>query len=323
MTEFRNDKLLSALKEADSILLCSHVSPDGDTIGSVLALAFMLEDMGKKVTCACADPVPGSLHFLPCWEMFVRPEDIEGMKFDCAVAVDAADEGRLGPLAKPFRKAPVQLQIDHHGTNPGYAMENEVDAKASATGCIIWRLMKAFGCEITEEYAEALYVAINSDTGNFCFENTNEECFECMTDLMKSGLKLNIIARNLNLLREVPHLRLLGRALGTLNISADGRIAGMMLRKHDYIDCDAPREYNSKIVNYAMDIPGVEMAYLADETDEGTKFSLRAQPPRNVAVIATEFGGGGHILAAGCRIRGKMIDEAAEMIEHRMQEQLE
>lgn len=323
MIEFRNDKLLSAVKKAGSFLLCTHISPDGDAIGSTLATAFMLEDMGKKVTVACADPVPSKLHFLPCWEMFVRPEDLVGLKFDCAIAIDCADEDRMGPCKAYYRKAPVRLQIDHHGTNPLYAMENEVDEHAAAAGCIVWRMIRKLGMPVEKEYAQALYTAISSDTGNFCFENTNVECFECMANLMNSGLRINELARELHLLREVPHLRLLSRALSTLELSADGRIAGMKLRKHDYLDCDAAHEHSDKIVNYAMDIPGVVMAYLGDELNDGCKFSLRAQPPYDVSAIAARFGGGGHVLAAGCRMKDTLLDEACDNIESAMLEQLE
>lgn len=322
MLQFKNDKLLSAVKKADSFLLCTHVSPDGDAIGSTLAMAFFLEDMGKKVTVACSDPVPYRMHFLPCWEMFVRPEELEGKKFDCAIAIDCAEESRMGACRFAYNKAPVRLQIDHHGTNPLYAMENEVDGTAAAAGCIIWRFAKALDLEITKDHAACLYTAISSDTGNFCFENTGSECFECIADLIDHGLSINEVARPLHLIREVPHVRLLAKALDSLKLCGDGKIAGMKLQKKDYLDCDAAHEHSDKIVNYAMDLEGVVLAYMADDTMRGgTKFSLRAQPPYNVAKIAQKFGGGGHVLAAGCTMDAPM-DEAIELIENAMLEQL-
>lgn len=322
MKGFLNNDLLSAVKKADSFLLCTHISPDGDAIGSTLALGFMLESLGKKVTVACNDPVPFRMHFLPDWEWFVRPEDLTGMKFDAAIAVDAADEGRMGSCAYHYKKVPVRMQIDHHGTNPMYAMYNEVDENAAAAGCIVWRFAKAMEIAITPQIAQCLYTAISSDTGNFCFENTTAECFECMTDLMNNGLNINDTARPLHLLREVPHVKLLSRALESLRFIADGKIACMCLRRRDYLECDAGNEHSDKIVNYAMDLPGVEMCYLADETEKGSKFSLRAQPPRNVSVIAQKFGGGGHVLAAGCRTT-MALDEAMFEMEQAMLEQLE
>lgn len=201
MKAFENEALLAAVKNANSFLLCTHISPDGDAIGSTLALGLLLESMGKKVTVSCADPVPFRLHFLSDWEWFCRPEDLEGLKFDAAIAVDAADMGRMGGCQRFFSKAPVRLQIDHHGTNPLYAMENEVDATASAAGCIVWRFAKTMGLEITRQIAECLYTAISSDTGNFCFENTNAECFECAAELVRCGLNINETARPLHLLR--------------------------------------------------------------------------------------------------------------------------
>lgn len=322
MPEFRNEKLLSAVRKADSFLLCTHIAPDGDAIGSSLALAFMLEDMGKKVTIACADPVPSRLHFLPCWEMFERPEKLEGQSFSCAIAVDCADEGRLGGCERYYNKVPVRLQIDHHGTNPLYAQENEVDASASAAGCIVWRMMKALQVPVQKEHAEALYTAISSDTGNFCFENTNAECFECMQELINAGLRINEVARPLHLLREIPAVHLLSKALDSLTFEAEGRIAYMRLYRRDYLACNAGNEHNSKIVNYAMDIPGVEMSFVADETKDGIKFSIRAQPPHDVSVVASAFGGGGHKLAAGCMMKNAMMDEACDRMLEKMLEQL-
>ena len=323
MKIFQNDRLIEAVRKAGNILLCTHVSPDGDAIGSTLALGLMLESMGKKVTVSCADPVPSRMHFLSDWEWFCRPEDLEGMKFDTAIAVDAADAGRMGGCQRYYMKAPVRLQIDHHGTNPLYAQENEVDEHAAAAGCIVWRFAQKAGIKLTKEMSECLYTAISSDTGNFCFENTDDECFDITADLVRHGLSINDTARPLHLLREIPHVKLLAKALESLYFIGDGKIACMCLRKHHYLECDAGHEHADKIVNYAIDLPGVEMCFLADETDRGAKFSLRAQPPRDVACVASRFGGGGHVLAAGCRMSDTPFDTAVSEMEEALLEQLQ
>lgn len=317
------EEMLSALKGANSILLCTHISPDGDAIGSTLAMGMALEGMGKKVTYACQDPVPGYLRFLPGWEKFIQAEALEGKKFDAALAIDASDLGRQGKIGVYYQGAPVTLQIDHHVTNPLYAAHNFVDGDAAASGCLIGRMLDALGAAITKEMAVCLYAAISTDTGNFCFKNTDGEAFYWASRLMEAGLDLNDAARRLHLMREEAHVRLLGRALLSLRIFGNGKCACMRLTHQDYLDAGAGPEHTDKIVNYALDLPGVEMAYLADERKIGeTKVSLRAQPPRDVASIARQLGGGGHVLAAGCR--GEMpLDEMCALLEKAFLAQIE
>ena len=148
--------MLSALQNANSILLCTHISPDGDAIGSTLAMGLALEGMGKHITLACQDPVPGYLHFLAGWQRFIQAEALEGKKFDAALAIDASDMGRMGKLGVYYQGAPVTLQIDHHMTNPHYAAHNFVDGEAAASGCLIGRMLDALGIAITKEMATCL-----------------------------------------------------------------------------------------------------------------------------------------------------------------------
>lgn len=295
--------MLSALQNANSILLCTHISPDGDAIGATLAMGHALRAMGKRTLLACADPVPARLRLLPGADAFVTAQALERAQYDAALAIDAADEGRLGDCAAFYFRAPVRLQIDHHPTNPLYAMENAVDGDAAAAGCVVYRALKKLGAAITHEIAQCLYCAISLDTGNFCFRNTTAEAFDIMAELMRSGLDIDTMARPLHLMREAPHVLLLGRALNTLRLFAGGKCACMCLTAEDYRTAGALPEHSDGIVNYAINLPGVEMAYLADARKrEETKVSLRATARYDVADIAARFGGGGHAMAAGCRI---------------------
>lgn len=315
--------LVEALRKARNILLCTHINPDGDAIGSTLAMGLVLQAMGKEVTFACHHPVPGYLAFLPHGGCFVLPEALEGWAFDTALAIDCADASRMGDCWGYYEKVPVTLQIDHHPTNPLYARVNMVDGNAAASGCMVMRVLDAMDAAITADMAQCLYTAISTDTGNFCFKNTDAEAFACAARLMKEGLNLNECARQLHLLKSEPHVRLLGRALNSLRIFGNGKCAGMRLTLQDYEAAGAGAEHCDKIVNYAMDLPGVEMAYLADEKNGGmVKVSLRAQPPRNVARIAQKFGGGGHVLAAGCRYK-TTLKEMCAALETEMCSQLE
>lgn len=320
---FGTPSLADALKKAQKILLCTHINPDGDAIGSTLAVCHALKKMGKDAVPCCADPVPGKLMMLPGAEWFMQPEEVKEEGFDLAFALDAADEGRMGHARALFEKAPVTVQVDHHPTNPLYAQVNAVDGDAAASGCVVYRLLVHMGMEITLDIAKCLYAAISTDTGNFSFENTDGEAFAIVAELVRAGLPLNEMSRNLFLLQEEAHIRLLGRALNTLRIFGHGKCACMQLTPADYQAAHATGEHSDGIVNYAMNLWGVKMAYLADEKEDGmVKVSLRALPPYNVAKVAQKFGGGGHVLAAGCRYQMK-LEEMCAALEKEMCSQLE
>lgn len=316
-------EMLSALQNANSILLCTHAQPDGDAIGSTLAMGLGLRFLGKEVTLLDADPVPAQMRFLPGAEDFVQPEAVRGKAFDAALAIDTATVELLGASKDAFFAAPVTLVMDHHPDNPRYAKINVVDGKASAAGCIVRRCLKALHIPLTKEIAASLYCALSTDTGNFRFHNTNAETFSIMAELMETGFDLPAVARPIHQLREEPHARLLGRALASLKIFAGGKCACMRLTQADYQVAGALPEHNTNIVNYALDIPGVEMAFLAEERENGiVKASLRAVPPWNVAEIAKAFGGGGHKLAAGLRLPGT-LDALCAALEEKMLKALE
>lgn len=322
MKQIEQKEMLSALKNANSILLCTHVNPDGDAIGSMLAMGAGLKALGKQVAMACADPVPGNLMFLPGADAVVGAEALAGKTFDAAMNIDVADAGRAGACGEAFARAPVRLQIDHHPTNPFYAQINEVDGTAPAAGSIVYRALQALGIPVTAEMALCLYCAISTDTGNFCFPSTDDEAFEIMAALMRCGLDIGGAARRIHLIREKQHVLLLGRALQTLHFFCGGKCAGMRLTKEDYRAAGALPEHSSNIVNYAIDLPGVEMAYLADGVQDGvTKCSLRGVAGRDVSVIARKFGGGGHVLAAGLR-RPIGMEELCAAIEAEMRRQM-
>ena len=263
------------------------------------------------------------MRFLPGADGFVQPDAVAGKAFDAALALDTATVELLGSCKAAFFAAPVTLLMDHHPDNPRYAVCSVVDGGASAAGCVVYRCLRALNIPLTQEIAACLYCAISTDTGNFRYQNTNAEAFSIMAELINAGLDLPAVARPIHQLREEPHLRLLGRAIASLKIFAGGKCACMRLTKADYQAAQALPEHNSGIVNYAIDIPGVEMAFLAEERENGqVKASLRAIPPWNVAEIARTFGGGGHKLAAGLRLPGTLDGLCAEL-EAKMQKTLE
>ncbi len=306
--------LLAAIREAGRILLCAHVSPDGDTIGSMLALRGALLKMGKQVEAVCADEVPELLMFLSGAAEVRKPAPLKEKSFDLAIAVDVSDRLRLGDSAPLFFAADHTAQIDHHGTNPGYAAINVISAHASATGVLIYELIHSLGVDLDTDIAISLYTAIATDTGNFSFDNTTSDAFLVMAELMAYGLPIAGLNRALFRERSREQVLVLARALSTLTFYHGGKISGMQLTQADLDACGARPEHAESIVNYGIDIAGVQMAFLAREVDGGTKFSLRAAEGCNVASLAAGFGGGGHALASGCTMNGKLPATAQIMI---------
>jgi len=319
MTTIRNDRyqqddVLSAILSAGSVLLFGHVNPDGDTLGSVLALKVRLERMGKRVQAMVDGFVPSRLAFLPGANQLLTA-DATPEAFDLAVAVDVASIDRLGKFESIFAAAEKTVVIDHHGTNAGYAQINMIDGDAPAAAILVYRLLEQMDMPLSREEAICLYTALSTDTGNFIYDSTNAESFALMGKLMEAGLPLPEYSRRLFRQKEVPFVRLLAQVLPSLRIIADGRIAGLQLTMEQMQRAGANGGHTDGIVDYAIDLEGVGIAYFAREIEGGkVKVSLRALEPYAVDQIAARFGGGGHKLAAGLTLSMPMA-EAIRTIE--------
>ncbi len=317
-----NDLLLSALKNADNFMLCTHVRPDGDAIGSLLAAGRMLEKMGKRCVLVSADGVPDKMLCLPGAQSVIRPEQVGDAMFDLALAVDVSDEKRMGAALEIFSRAKTTVQIDHHPTNPEYAMHNAVDTQACATGELIAALYEEMHVPLDADTAFQLYCAICSDSGNFCFNSVRPYTFACMEKLMRAGLDIASAARQLFMTHSRAHAAALGRALSSMQYFAQGQATCMHLTREDKIDCGATDEDLHGIVNEGLYLDGVKMTFMADETDEGWKYSLRALPGYDIMDIAASLGGGGHKLAAGCTVNAP-YEETAAVIMAAMEKKLQ
>jgi len=321
-TQMRNDlpaqELLSTLNNADSVLLLGHVAPDGDALGSVLALGDYLISKGKKVRMAVDGVVPENLLFLPRVKELLLSCELEYIQGELAVAVDTADEGRLGCYKDIFLRAEKKLVIDHHGTNPGFGNINWVDGKSPAAAVLVWRLLNALGAEITRDQALCLYTALSTDTGNFIYESVNGECFRMMGQLMEAGLELAQYSRILFRQKREGFVRLLAETLPTLQLVDEGRIASLSTSQASFNKIGVPDNETDGVVDYAIDLKGVGMAFYAHEKANGDiKFSLRSLPPYRVDRLAVSFGGGGHAQAAGCTMHCPLT-EAVDLMQAAM-----
>lgn len=312
------EALPQAIGRAERIAIVAHVNPDGDTIGSALALRLALLAMGKRAEVFCQDKVPDQLLFLPGAERVRMPRDLrDDEMFDLLLPLDVSDERRLGEAAVLMGRCADSAQVDHHATNPGYCRVNVVDGEACATSVMVHALIGALNVPLDRDMGMCLYVGISTDTGNFSFPNTDAEAFDIMARLMELQLPLARMNRRLFLERSKPQLLLLRAALNSLQFFHDDEIAVMMLSRQDFERCGALPEHADAIVNYGLDVQGVKLALLARETDAPghVKMSLRALAPCSVDGIASAFGGGGHALAAGCSMEGTLGSCTAQVLE--------
>ena len=308
------EAIAEAIRSARRIAVCSHVNPDGDTLGCAAAMRLALLEMGKEVTLFCDGKVPDCLAFLPGADLFRVPGKKE-VPFDLMLAVDVSDEKRLGACGSLTAVSAHTAQIDHHPTNPLYTEINSVDGCAPATAVMIHEQLRVLNVGLTPEIAVCLYTGISTDTGNFSFASTNAECFSIMSELMRQNLNLAGLNRILFRERAMPQVKLLGRALVSLKYVENGRIAVMKLTRKDFDECGALSEHADTLVNFGLDTIGTRMAMLARESEEGTiKFSLRAKEPHEINDVAQSFGGGGHPQAAGIVMPGPLDESVGKVL---------
>lgn len=306
--------LQSVVHAADCVLLFAHISPDGDALGSTLALSMLMEQLGKTPKLVLDGTVPQQLRFLPGWERFTRPENIETSGKVLAISVDVSCPERMGTCYPLYQSADVHMVIDHHATNEGFGEYNWIDGKAPAAAVLIYRLYQAMDKPISKEAALCLYTALSTDTGNFIYESVNGECFCIMDGLMNAGLDLSTYSRILFRTKEISFVRILAETLPSLRIIADGEIAGLQTTMEQMNRAGADPYHVDGVVDYAIDLENVKMAYYAHEKPEGgIKFSLRSIAPYRIDEVAAQFGGGGHRQASGLSIDLPMAEAVAKV----------
>jgi phosphoesterase RecJ-like protein len=302
-------------RKHQSFVLMSHVRPDGDAIGSQLALGFPLLAMGKTVWMINEDGLPENMAFLAGSERVTLPPD-EALDVEVAVALDTATKPRLGDKAlHAASKAKLWVNIDHHISNPGYGDLNLIDATSPATGQILYDLITALDLPMPDEARDAIYVAVSTDTGSFQYPSTTAKTYEMAADLIRRGLDVGTI--NSKTYDDHPYRRLeLMRALlNTLERDEDGIVAHWELRDRTRIELALRPEDSEGLIDVIRAIRGVQLAVFFEELPDGKiRVSMRSKDKRlDVCKIALEFGGGGHALAAGIRMKGP-LEEAKALV---------
>lgn len=303
------EQVLKAIEQRDHFVLTSHARPDGDAIGSVLACGEILRQMGKSAEVVLHDGVPTIYQPLPFAAAACKSEAVNG-KYEAAIVLecDSVQRTRLAGLDRQFL-----INIDHHASGKPFANINWIEPSACATAEMIYWLARAAGVAITPEIATCLYTAVLTDTGSFCFLGTNERTFALAQELVHAGADPARIAQNVYFSNPTSKMRLLGQALTTLH--RDGSLAWMHVTNRQMEQVRAREEDCEGLVNYALAIAGVEVAIFFREQEPGKwRVSLRSKGAVDVAEVAANFGGGGHLCASGCSVEGSLSSATERVI---------
>jgi bifunctional oligoribonuclease and PAP phosphatase NrnA len=309
--------IADALRGHDRFLIVTHENPDGDALGSLLAMSLALRQLGKDAVMYLPGqtPLPQEYSFMPLADLVrAAPEDA-GQRV--LVAVDCAKEDRIGD--ESLRSAaPLVLDIDHHHDNTRFGDLNLIVADASSTGEVLRDVFAELGVELTPELAEPLYIAIVTDTGRFQYANTTPKSLRLAAELVEAGADVHAVFQQVYESVEFAKLKLLARALGRAEVLEGGRIVVSHLLRTDFAEVGAAEPYSEGIIDYLRAVEGAELAVLIREQIHGSpqahKGSLRSSIDElDVSVIARSFGGGGHRQAAGFSSDAP-LDEIVERI---------
>ena len=311
------DNIIDYINGSNYFVVTSHISPDGDNIGSTLSMYYALNKLGKNVFYVLDDNPPLNLRFLLKDIKVLRSEEFKLEDYSI-IALDCGDKKRICLNDEIINNAKKLICIDHHASNDHYGDFNYIDIDASSTCELVYNFLKRFSEVnnlniIDEKIATCLYTGLVTDTGNFAYANTHPSSFEMAKDLLLTGAKKEEIIQNVFQSNPYNYYKLLGEALNTLEI-VDNKVSSIMITKEmlkrnviSFNDVDG-------ITSYTRDIEGVEVGILLKEKKQNeVKVSLRSKNYVNVSKIAKTFNGGGHIRAAGCTIYDS-IENAKEKV---------
>ena len=305
------DDVIHQLEPLSEIAVISHFRPDGDAIGSTLALGLALQGMGKRVHLWNEDAMPARYAFLEGAEQLQHTPAELPAGVQALVCVDTGDLKRIGEAGMAlFAQAPITLNIDHHETNTYYAQTNLVDGDAAACGCVIYRLLRAWGVSISPAIAAALYAAISTDTGSFQFSSTTPEVMHLAAELIEAGVDVGDINRRIY--QELPLTALVVQreVLNHMVVEEQGAISHYSMPAGKKAELALSMEDTKDLVDIIRVVAGVRVSIIFEDLENGLiRMSLRSKDPRiNVAELASLFGGGGHAMAAGIRMRGELAE---------------
>ena len=306
-------KAARALRGAKKVIVVSHVNPDGDTIGCLLALGLALLQMGKKVVMLSQDGVPTRFQFLPGSELILSETSETA---DVAVAVDCGSARQMGTIHKVFFRAKTTIQVDHHDFGESFGKIQVLENEASAVGEIVYDLICSLKADITPAIATCLLTSIIIDTGSFRFSNIRAKTFEICGKLIGRGVDLQHLIEESYWTKSVSTMKLSSHALLNAEYSADGAVIWSVVFQKDFKRFGAKLSDADTVADDLRSVEGVKIAAVFRQTEKGNfRVSLRSKHGINVALTAREFGGGGHHNSAGCGIKPSEKSKLLESLE--------
>lgn len=306
-----------ALQVADSILVVTHIGPDGDALGSLTAVGQVLKQLDKAVTLMCDDDIPSRFRYLHLTDEIVR-QPAPMQKFDLVLSVDCGDEYRMGEQFPPYlQNSNRSINIDHHVTNTLFADINLVDGQATSTTEILYEFFVTLGVKIDQDLAMSLLTGLVTDTLGFRTVGVTAQTMRIVSELMAAGADLSLITMKSLNLKPLSTLRLWRTGLNHMQLK--GGLLWVVINKQERRDAGHIGDSSHGLVNLLADVHDVSMgAVLLEMNDGSVRVGFRCRPPYNVADVAVDLGGGGHALAAGCTLN-MPLDEAESLVVSRCQ----
>ena len=301
-------------QQTDFAVIC-HENPDGDALGSLFALAMGLMQLEKRVELVCVDEVPELYRSLPCAQLIQHT--VADVAHKVLICVDCADRARAGTAVQAaLPAAKMVINIDHHVSNDGYGHLHWVEAKACATGEMIFSVLNELGVRVDAQIAQCLLTAISTDTGHFQHSNTTPNTLMLAAQLVQAGADMQKLVREIYQRRKLSKTRLLGRALDSIEMLCEDRAAMMVLTQQDFLDCGAQEAETEGLIDYAREIDTVCVAVMLRQArKDAVKVSMRSDGTGDVGAVARAHGGGGHRAAAGFSLPGDLDAACREIRE--------
>ena len=302
------------LRHAHSVVVCGHIRPDGDAVGSVLGLTLALRDAGVAAVpvLADADDPPRTYDFLPGFALFMHVADLETP--DVFVALDTPNFDRLGEAEQMARDAEELIVIDHHPDNSEFGDVNIVDSRSAASGQLVWRLVERLETDPSPEVAMCCYVGLMTDTGRFQFDNTTPQTFRDAAEMIEAGVNPAEASRLVYQERTAPSLALQARMMSRITLVNGGRVAYSWMDQADFDEAGALPEEAEYLPDALRQIGGVDAIALLRVADGEVRGNLRAKTGADVGAVARTLGGGGHRPAAGFTFSGNLEECLAVLL---------
>jgi bifunctional oligoribonuclease and PAP phosphatase NrnA len=318
MTKQIKQTILTTFKDARQVLITSHQNPDGDSIGSQLALAEFLAALGLPNVIVNDGIIPSKYHSLPGINRILDIDDFApSTGFDVAVVVECSNLARAGKVEHLVDPRCAIVNIDHHPDNASFGGINWIDVAASAAGEMIYELIRETDLTITSTMAANLYTAILTDTGRFHYSNTTARCLRIAAELIEAGADPTRLTNDIYFRQSREMIHLTALVAADMDYLLEGRLCAMTLDRARMRDTRANQGDAEGLINVTMSAAGVRVGVLFTELDDAhTKVSFRSQDAIDVGEIAAHYGGGGHVNASGCQVNLPLVQARREVLNY-------